>query len=277
MPNVPENLLLRKDYDVDPVQRRIALDDLRRIIVQASASAKEGHIPSAFSILEILSVLYNRILRIDPSHPDAFDRDRFVLSKGHASLGLYAVLAARGFFPLELFDTFGAYDSKLGGHPDTTKVPGVEASTGSLGHGLPMAVGMALGLKIRKNSARVFCLVGDGECNEGTVWESALLAAHHQLSNFCCIVDYNHSTDRALLMGDIAEKFIAFGWESRIINGHDENEIYAALTSVHDDKPLAVIAETIKGFGCSMMENEPAWHHKSPNDAELKTILEELL
>jgi len=253
-----------------------ALNRLRRMIIEASAYAQEGHIPSAFSILNILWVLYTHILQIDPKHPDTLDRDRFVLSKGHASLGLYAVLADKGFFPLEELDTFGRYNSSLGGHPDTRKVPGVEASTGSLGHGFPMAVGMALGFKIKKQPNRVFCLVGDGECNEGSIWESALLASHHQLSNLCCIVDYNHSTDRALLMGDLAQKFNAFAWETLTIDGHNEIEILEALTTKTDNKPLAIIAETIKGFGCAVMENEPAWHHKFPTEAELETLIEGL-
>jgi transketolase len=249
---------------------------LKRMIVHASATAGEGHIPSAFSVLDILWVLYDRILKIDPAHPDKPDRDRFILSKGHASLGLYAVLSEKGFFPSSALETFAKFDSPFGGHPDCTKVPGVEASTGSLGHGFPICIGVALGLRIQKKDCRVFTIIGDGECNEGTIWESALLAAHHRLSNLCCIVDYNHSTDRALLVGNLAEKFSAFGWESRLINGHDHEEIYDALSHLHNARPTAIIAETVKGCGCKMMENKPAWHHKAPNKEELDTILGEL-
>lgn len=236
-----------------------------------SCKAKEGHIPSALSILDILWVLYSKILNIDSKNPNASERDRFILSKGHASLGLYVILAENGFFDKNLLSDFGEYNSILGGHPDHNKVPGVEASTGSLGHGMPMAVGMALGLKIKNNPARVFVLVGDGEVNEGTIWESALLASHHELNNLCCIVDFNHSTDRALKVESLSEKFKSFGWETVEIDGHNHQEIYKVLNDKHS-KPLAVIANTVKGNGVEMMENNPAWHHRSPSDEEVHEI-----
>jgi transketolase len=245
-------------------------------IVLAAHSAGEGHVPSAFSILDILWVLYDQVMKFDANRPNELAMDRFVLSKGHASLALYAVLEEKGFFSPENLNTFCKYDSKLGGHPDCNKVLGIEASTGSLGHGFPIAVGIALGSKIRQFENRIFCLVGDGECNEGTIWESALLAAHHQLSNLCCIVDYNHSTDRALELGDLEGKFMSFGWDVLTINGHDHEEIYRALTHRHQNRPLVIIAETTKGSGVRRMENEPAWHHRSPNAEELKSIIEEL-
>jgi transketolase len=249
---------------------------LKRRIVVAAHAAAEGHIPSAFSILDLLWVLYDQVMRINPSQPDDLNADRFVLSKGHASLALYAVLAEKGYFPVELLNTFCQYDSLLGGHPDCNKVPGAEASTGSLGHGFPMALGMALGSKIQGLSNRIFCLIGDGECNEGTVWEAALLAAHHQLANLCCIVDYNHSTDRALALGNLAEKFKAFGWAVLVIPGHDHQRIYEALSQRPVEQPLAIIAETIKGYGVKRMENEPAWHHRALKQDELTSIMEEL-
>jgi transketolase len=252
------------------------MNKLRRQIVTAAASAGEGHIGSAFSVLDILWVLYDQQLRINPKDTKSEERDRFVLSKGHGSLALYAILAEKGFFPVAELERFASYDSLLGGHPDHNKVPGVEASTGSLGHGLPNGVGMALGLRIRKNESRVFVLVGDGECNEGTIWESALLASHHRLSNLTCIVDNNHSTDRALLLGDLAAKFSAFGWAVITINGHDQQEIYEAMNQTDPDRPIAIVAETIKGFGCKQMENNPAWHHRVPTRDELPVILEEL-
>ena len=245
-------------------------------IVKMSASAGEGHIPSALSILDILMVLYDRILKIDPANPVEHGRDRFVLSKGHASLGLYAVLAEKGFFPVTELDNFGKFDSFLGGHPDRNKVPGVEASTGSLGHGLPMSVGIAMGLKIQKLKSKVFTIIGDGEANEGTIWEAALIAAHHNLSNLYCIVDYNHSTDRALNIGDLVAKFNAFGWNSYKINGHNHEDIYGALIRSSDVKPMAIIAETVKGCGCRIMENNPEWHHKAPSEEELEIILRDL-
>ena len=252
------------------------LSKLRPHTIVAATTAGEGHISSALSILDILWVLYDLVLRIDPKDPKSEGRDRFVLSKGHGSLALYAVLAEKGFFPISELEHFASFDSLLGGHPDRNKVPGVEASTGSLGHGFPISVGIALGLKIKKIDSKVFVLIGDGEANEGSVWESALLASHHNLSNLCCIVDYNHSTDRALKVGDMVSKFKAFGWESFSINGHDHDEIYSALSCPHNLAPLAIVAETVKGFGCKMMENNPEWHHKSPRKEDLPAILEQL-
>jgi transketolase len=255
---------------------RSKINELKRMIVKAAAQAGEGHIASAFSILDILCVLYDRILEFDPRNHRSALRDRFILSKGHASLGLYAVLADKGFFKSSDITSFGKFESMFGGHPDRNKVPGVEASTGSLGHGFPMSVGVALGLRIKRSKGRVFTLIGDGESNEGSVWEAALLASHHKLSNLCCIVDYNHSTDRALLVEKLDEKFRAFGWETLVINGHDHKEICEALRKFPASKPLAIIAETVKGCGCKMMENNPAWHHKTPTKDELESILKEL-
>ena len=251
----------------------LILKQLRGKIIETATLAQEGHIPSALSVLEILWVLYDRVMAVNPANVTCEERDRFVLSKGHASLGLYVVLAEKKFFPPESLQDFGKFDSILGGHPDSTRVPGVEASTGSLGHGLPMAVGMALGLKIRRLPPQVYCLIGDGESNEGSIWEAALLAAHHALSNLCCIVDHNHSTDRALFMGDIGAKFTAFGWAVREVNGHDQEALYDALTW-RTDKPVCIVANTIKGYGCEAMENQPAWHHRSPTPDEMSQLLE---
>ena len=253
------------------------LKKLRRQIVLATVAANEGHIPSSFCVLEILWVLYDRVLRVNPTDPAAETRDRFVLSKGHASLALYAVLAEKGFFPAQELEGFATANSRLGGHPDGRKVPGVEASTGSLGHGFPMAVGMAMALRRKGNGARVFVLVGDGECNEGTVWEAALLGAHHKLDNVTVIVDYNHSTDAALSLADVASKFESFGWEAENVDGHDLPALYAALSRRSSGRPRVVVAETIKGFGCRRMQTDPgAWHHGAPKPGDLVSILEEL-
>lgn len=252
------------------------LKSLKKDIVKAATVAGEGHIASAFSILDILWVLYDRVLKIDPQNPRAENRDRFILSKGHAALALYVVLAEKGFFPKAWLEKFAAFDSPLGGHPDRNSISGVETSTGSLGHGFPISVGIALALKLKKNIARVFVIIGDSECNEGTIWESVLLANHHQLDNLCCIVDYNHSTDRALSVGDLSAKFKSFGWQARSINGHDHQQIFEAVSAHQSLSPLAVVAETVKGYGCRIMENNPAWHHKVPNDEELKSILGDL-
>lgn len=252
------------------------INGLKCSIVRAAHQSGEGHVGSAFSILDILFVLYDKVMRIDPGQPNAPGRDRFFLSKGHGSLGLYAVLSEKGFFDKKEMKYFGKFDSILGGHPDRNKVPGVEASTGSLGHGFPMAVGAALALKIKGEDPKVFALIGDGECNEGAIWESALLASHHKLDNLVCIVDHNHSTDRALGVGDLAKKFEAFGWQSAKIDGHNHKEIEWALTLRHKGAPLAVIAETVKGYGVKMMEHNPEWHHKAPSSEELEKIIKEL-
>lgn len=249
---------------------------LKRDIVAAAAKTGEGHIASAFSVLDLLWVLYDQILNVSPDRCNADDRDRFILSKGHAALGLYAVMLEKGYWPGERLDEFGEFHSRFGGHPDRSHIPGVEASTGSLGHGFPMAVGVALGLKIRKNPARVIVLIGDGESNEGTIWESALLAAHHRLENLVCIVDHNHSTDRALKMDDLRKKFVAFGWDAVEIDGHDHAQIREALSREPWELPRVIVACTIKGRGCKRMENEPAWHHRAPSQEELTAILKEL-
>ena len=244
-------------------------------IAKVSHKSKEGHVASAYSIIDLVWVLYKNILNVEQisngiSH-------KFILIKGHASLALYAVFLSMGYISQEEFDTFCEYGSKLGGHPDSNKLPQIEASTGSLGHGLPIAVGMAMALNIKKNISRVYCLVGDGECNEGSIWEAVLLATQHRLGNLCCIVDYNHSTDRALLMGDIAEKFSAFGWEAIVIDGHNHKEILNAyMLALLSEKPMVIIANTIKGKGIKLMENSPEWHHKSPSIEELSAIYKEL-
>jgi transketolase len=177
---------------------------------------------------------------------------------------------------MENLRTFASASSHLGGHPGSRKVPGIEASTGSLGHGMPMAVGMALGLKIRDAEPRVICIVGDGECNEGAIWEAAMLAAHHQLGNLTCIVDFNHSGDRALTLGDLGAKFRSFGWDVVEIDGHNHFQIQEALLPSGGLVPRVVIANTIKGHGCAEMENNPAWHHKAPKAEELEAILTQL-
>ena len=253
------------------------LKKLRRQIARATLAANEGHIPSSFCVLEILWVLYDRVLRINPANPRSEDRDRFILSKGHASLALYSVLAEKGFFPESELEGFATAGSRLGGHPDRLKVPGVEATTGSLGHGFPMSVGIALALKRAGRPARVFVLVGDGEANEGTVWEAALLAAHHGLGNLTLILDHNHSTDAAVSLGDAAAKFSAFGWDASTVDGHDEDALFAALSRPLEGRPRALIAETVKGYGCSKIQKEPgAFHHGAPKPGDLAEILAEL-
>lgn len=205
------------------------------------ATGDEKHDGAAHSTIDVLWVLYDQILRYDPHDPYAETRDRFVLSKGHGAQAFYAVLAEKGFFPTSELATFLHWDSRLGGHPDRTKVPGAEASTGSLGHGLPMALGMALGLRLKGSDRRVFALVGDGECNEGSIWETALLAGHLHVHHLTCIVINNHSSTPDL--GDIAAKFASFGWATTTIDGRDHKQIYTALSSIDETRPTAIVAD----------------------------------
>jgi len=209
--------------------------------IMALATGDEKHDPSVHSTLEILWVLYDRILKYDASKPASEDRDRFIMSKGHGPLALYAILVQKGFFPINEMEKFLKWDGILGGHPDRNQVPGVEASTGSLGHGFPMAVGVALGIKAKKLSSRVYVLIGDGETNEGTVWETALLAGDIRLSNLTAILVDNRSSTRHL--GDIAAKFEAFGWEVQVVNGRDEAAIERALASPSPNHPSLLLAE----------------------------------
>lgn len=205
------------------------------------ATGDEKHKESAHSTLNVQWVLYDRILRYDPKNPRSEERDRFVLSKGHGPVTLYAILADKGFFPIEELKTFEKWEGILGGHPDRNQVPGVEASTGSLGHGFPMAVGMAMALRIKKSDRRVIVLVGDGECNEGSIWEAALLAGNQHLSHLTCVVINNHSS--SLQLGNLAAKFTDFDWAAATINGRSNEQIYEALSSIDSTRPTAVIAE----------------------------------
>ena len=249
---------------------------LRKLILEVGANANEGHIPSALSILDIVYSIYTEFISVSATISKDVDRNRFVLSKGHASLGLYAVLYHVGILSQEELLSFSKYDSKLGGHPDRNKIPGVELSTGSLGHGLPQGVGIAKAMAIKGALGQVYILIGDGEANEGTIWESALLASQYRLHNITCIIDNNLSSSRALEMGDLGSKFRAFGWEVVTINGHDHNAITEALKLRTMNKPIVVVANTIKGFGVPSMESNPEWHHRSPNLEELARLIKEM-
>lgn len=206
----------------------------------AATHGDDKHDPSALSIIDVVWVLYDRVLRHDPANPRDEDRDRFLVSKGHGPIGLYAVLADRGFFPAAELDRFLAFDGKLGGHPDRNQVPGIEVSTGSLGHGFPMAVGVALALQAKGSDRRVFVLVGDGEANEGSVWETALLAGSLPLPHLTAILIDNGSSTRPL--GDIAAKFSAFGWAAQTIDGRDHSAIESALRAQDANRPTMVVA-----------------------------------
>ena len=257
--------------------------ELRRIIFESICKGGGGHIPGSLSIAEILAVLYYRVLRINPSEPDDPGRDRFILSKGHAGVALYAILADRGFFPKSYLDTFGKKGSILGGHPDMHKVPGVEASTGSLGHGFPFGVGIAMAGKLDHKKHKVFVLLGDGECQEGSIWEAAMFASQQRLENLIAIIDYNKIQamdwlDNIVSLEPLADKWKAFGWSVREVNGHNIEELEKLFKQVpfEKGKPSLVIAHTTKGKGISFMENVPIWHYRLPTTEELKVACDEL-
>jgi transketolase len=212
---------------------------IEQLMLETTGDQK--HDGAAHSTVDVLWVLYDRVLRYDPRNPRSEERDRFVLSKGHGPQALYAILAEKGFFPTSELATFMRLGSRLGSHPDRTRVPGVETSTGSLGHGLPMAIGMALGLRLKGSDRRVFALVGDGECNEGSIWEAVLQAGHRRLDNLTCIVINNHSS--TLDLGDLAAKFTSFGWVAYNVNGRDHEDIFSALTHPAVGHPSAIIAD----------------------------------
>lgn len=250
------------------------LDDrarhLRRLVVDALAGGGRGHIGSSLSMLEILRVLYDEVLRVRPDDPDWPERDRCILSKGHGCLGLYAILADKGFFPTEALTSFCRPGSFLGGHPEASKIPGVEASTGALGHGLSIGVGMALAQRMARRSSRVFVIMGDGEINEGSVWEAAMSAAKHGLENLTAIVDYNKiqsagPTAEILELEPLADKWRAFGFAVEEVDGHDVPALSALFgrLPLTAGKPTAVIAHTVKGKGIPFAEHDPEWHHKA--------------
>jgi transketolase len=244
-------------------------------IVELSSKAKEGHIPSALSILDIIWVIYNNFTNLNLIKNKSNKRDFVILSKGHGCLAQYVVLENKNFFSKNSLDTFCEYNSNFGGHPDSNKIKGIECSTGSLGHGLPFAAGIAYGNKLLKINSKIICIIGDGECNEGSIWETFLIASHHKLNNLICIVDKNKSTDRALKIDNLFAKFNSFGWGCVEINGHSQSEIKKALLK-RSKKPLAIIANTIKGKGIKFMENNPEWHHKNVDSHLLQKIRSKL-
>jgi transketolase len=258
------------------------IKDIRRSILRMVHNAKVSHIGAAYSMIEILYVLYFKVMNIDPKQPQDPLRDKFVLSKGHGSAGLYAMLAHRGYFSVEDLMTYCINDGKLPGHLDKDAAPGVEVSAGSLGHGLPVALGMALANNRSANPGRIYCIIGDGECNEGSIWESAMLAPSLGLDNFTVIVDFNKiqsfgNTNDIIDQTNMAERWRAFGWDVHEINGHDLEAIEQALRADHKHaKPKAIIAHTVKGQGVSFMEDKLQWHYSSPSDEQLHLALKEL-
>ncbi len=256
---------------------------MRYDIVEMVAEAGSGHPGGSLSAADIVATLYWGVLRHHPDRPDWPERDRFVLSKGHAAPVLYAALASAGYFGRDHLQTLRKLGSILQGHPDCTKCAGVEVSTGSLGQGLAIANGMALALKMDGNPARVVCLMGDGEMQEGSVWEAAMFAAHHRLDNVTAIVDHNGlqidgACDSVMCLGGVAEKLDAFGWEVREVGGHDVEDLLKALLEppMTEGVPVAVVAYTIKGRGVSFMEGDAGWHGKAPNAEQTALALAEL-
>ena len=256
----------------------------RRQILRILEYSRRGHIGSALSLLEIVRVLYDDILRVDPGNPNWEDRDRFVLSKGHGCLALYLILAEKGFFPGDELYKFCAFEAMLGGHPEYERTPGIEASTGALGHGLSISVGFALAARIDRRSFRTFVLMGDGECDEGTVWEAAMSAGKHKLSSLTVLIDYNKMQSYGRIeevqgMEPFADKWQSFGFCVKEVDGHDVDTLRNVLSGVpfHKDQPGALICHTVKGKGFPSIENNALWHHKSRlTEQELAALAQEL-
>ena len=249
---------------------------LRRLIVRGLDGGGRGHVGSSMSLVEIMRVLYDDVLRYRPSEPKWRERDRMILSKGHGCLALYVMLVDKGFIPVETLDTFCRRDSILGGHPEAAKIPGVEASTGSLGHGLSYGLGMALAARIERRDTRIFVVMGDGEINEGSVWEAALCVGKHRLANLTAIIDYNKlqsagPTREIQDLEPLADKWRAFGFAVEEVDGHDVAALRALFRRLPfaPDHPSTVICHTVKGKGLPFAENDPNWHHKAKVSAEL--------
>lgn len=265
-----------------PELKEIA-QNIRIDIIRAIHSAGSGHPGGSLSAADIITALYFREMNIDPKNPKMLTRDKFILSKGHAGPAQYAALAEKGFFPKEDLLTLRKIGSKLQGHPDMKKVTGIEMSTGSLGQGFSVSVGMALANRMDDNEGRIYTLLGDGELQEGIVWEAAMSAAHYGLDNLTAILDWNGlqidgKNEDVMTVSPVDEKFRSFGWNVLYIDGHNFDEIVEALNKARntEGKPTVIIAKTIKGKGVSFMEDNPGWHGKSPSDEEAKQAVEEL-
>ena len=269
--------------EIQALQGKAAL--VRQDIIREVYSAKSGHPGGSLSCADVMTALYFEVMNIDPADPAKEGRDKFVLSKGHAAPALYAAMAERGYFPKEELTSLRHIGTRLQGHPSMKKLPGLEMSTGSLGQGISAAVGMALAAKLDKSSARIYTILGDGELQEGMVWEAAMSAAHYGLDNLCAVVDHNGlqidgKNDDVMRVNPIADKFKAFGWNVIAIDGHDMEQIVKAFADAKDVKnsgrPTVIVAETVKGKGVSFMENQAGWHGKAPNDEQAAQAMTEL-
>jgi transketolase len=266
--------------DVVPTLQTLS-SSIRRADLDMVYRAKLGHIGGDFSVTDILATLYGAVLSVDPLRPDAPDRDRFILSKGHTAGALYSTLAHCGFFPLAELESFVQPLSPLNGHPNRTKVPGVETNTGPLGHGFPVAVGCALAARLTGSASRTYVVLGDGELQEGSNWEAAMTASHYGLSSLTAVVDRNRlqqgaPTEDTKQLEPLADKWLSFGWEVREVDGHDHAQLLEAFRPTGGDRPVCVIAHTTKGKGVSFMENRVEWHHKVPSEDQVKAAREEL-
>jgi transketolase len=275
------------------MEKKLGIEEIKKLqdiskkircsIITMVKDAAVGHIGGSLSVTDILVALYFNVLKIDPKNPQWEDRDRLVLSKGHGATAIYSTLAERGFFPVEELKTFGILDSRFQVHPDKIKVPGIEASTGALGQGLSVAAGMALAARLNGRDYHTYAILGDGEIQEGQIWEAAMFSAHYKLDNLTAILDYNN----VQLMGNVSDimeiapvdaKWASFGWEVIKIDGHDMKEILTALREAKEykGKPVIIIADTTKGKGVSFMQNTCSWHGNVPTDDQYKKALEEL-
>jgi transketolase len=249
---------------------------LRKLVVRTLQGGARGHVGSSMSLIEIMRVLYDDILRYRPDEPKWRDRDRMILSKGHGCIALYVMLADKGFIPMEALDTFCRRDSILGGHPEAGKIPGVEASTGALGHGLSIGVGMALAARMQKRDSQVIVVTGDGEINEGSIWEAAMCAGKHHLSNLTAVIDYNKiqsagPTRDIQDLEPLLDKWRAFNFAAIEVDGHDVEALRKAFRSLplDSERPSAIVCHTVKGKGISFAEHDATWHHKSKIDQDV--------
>jgi transketolase len=267
----------------DAAALKVTAAQLRGRIIGMSHAAQAAHLASSLSCADVLTAAYWHVLNIDPQNPGEPRRDRFILSKGHAAAALYATLAMRGYFAIEELETFCKDGGRLAEHPPANLLPGVEAATGSLGHGLPLGCGIALSGRIKGETFRVYALLSDGENNEGSVWEAAMFAAAQKLENVCVIVDYNKwqataRSDETLMLAPLRDKWAAFGWDASEIDGHDIGALAEAMQRVPNGsgKPVALIAHTVKGKGVSFMEDDNNWHYRAPTADEVVRARREL-
>jgi transketolase len=285
LPQISAAAAGRPHPDEDPVERRtrLAADarHIRRSVLTTIGAAKIGHVGGDLSVTDILTTLFFGVLRYDATNPAWPERDRFILSKGHCAVSLYSTLALAGFIPESLLPTFAGPLSRLNGHPNRRKVPGVESNTGPLGHGLPVGVGCAMAAKLSRADWHTFVVLGDGELQEGSNWEAAMAAAHGKLGNITAIVDRNRlqqgaKTEDTNALEPLADKWKSFGWNVAEIDGHDYDALYAALSARGGTQPRCVIAHTHKGHGVSFMEDGVVWHHKVPSPEQVAAALAEI-